>query len=190
MSERVAFDAKKLMDRAPSAPGPAEWFAGTGWLMVGIVAVASTRNIPFMSPFGPGPGFFPQILGYILAILAGIRLSALVVLWRQAATHARTEADRGPTTRGGSQLSATGGLFRFAGLACCILIYSFLLEPIGFLLATTLFCWSNLMFMQRKALPSFAGSVAAAAALQLAFGTFLGVQLPAADLGLLATLGL
>jgi uncharacterized membrane protein YuzA (DUF378 family) len=58
---------------------PKDFWAGAIYLIIGIAAVWIARNYTFGSGARMGPGYFPTILGYILAIfgLASIARSLL-----------------------------------------------------------------------------------------------------------------
>lgn len=165
--------------QAPKVPASAEWMAAAGLVAAGVVAIIDTQDIAFITPFGPGPGFFPQLLGYTLAVLTLIRLLQLVISYKSILTDVSALVS-------GLHIGATRILednsLRFAGLFTFILIYAGILEYLGFLLSNTFYCWCSLLLLRQRLLPSLIGSILAAVVLQLTFGKFLGVQIPSGQI--------
>jgi Tripartite tricarboxylate transporter TctB family len=189
--------------RSPARPNPSEWVAVAGWLALGIVVLVDTSGLAMSTTFGPGPRFFAVVLSLPLLALAAVHLVTLVRRQRAGprrlgdpgtpagrpssvsepdATDSR--ADHGPRPSRRVQ-----GLC-FALLAASLFIYAELLEPLGFLIATALLCWSTLVLLGRGFLRAGVESLVAATLLRWGFSSLLGVQLPRADLDFLHALGL
>jgi len=81
----------------------------------------------------PGPGFFPLVLGVLLAILGAL---LLIKPWVE-----RRKAERSKENRGTDETSAPGFWMnkRAFGVLVSLVIYSVVFERLGFLLSTFLF---------------------------------------------------
>jgi putative tricarboxylic transport membrane protein len=152
-----------------------------GWLAIGLTVVVQSSRLKISTAFGPGPGLFPITLGIVLVVLALVRLvPSLITLMR---------------TRMLPKVMLAGSVprddaLRFVLLAASPFGYAAILELLGFTISTALLGWLVLMIFRARWLPSLAGAVLAALALRIAFGTLLGVQLPASSITLLAGVGL
>lgn len=130
-----------------------------------VAAVESLRLLPYGAVRNPGPAFFPW---WTSLTLAGLSLVLLV----QAV---RGRAER----RGGGER-----WIKVAGLLAALAVYSLLLEPVGYPIAT----FALVLFMLRVTEPApwplaLAGALIAAGGTYLVFAVWLAVPLPA---GLLA----
>lgn len=119
-------------------------------LFAAAAAVESLRLLPFGVVRNPGPAFFPWWTSVTLAVLS-------VVLLVRALT--------GRTERRESQ---HGRWLEVAGLLAALAVYSLVLEPVGYPIAT----FALVLFMLRVTEPA-SWSVALGTALLAAGGTYL-----------------
>jgi putative tricarboxylic transport membrane protein len=169
--------------QAPSAaPVIVERLLDVLWLVVSIVVLVLSSRLGMGSAFGPGPGFFPMLLGGVLLLFAVLRLAPLAV------SIARCRAGPLPGLRlsPGERRDA----LRFVLLTASIFVYAALLETFGFTVMTLLLCWAVLLIFGRRWHWSLLAALVAAVLLRIGFGTLLEVQLPVASLPALAGLGL
>lgn len=143
----------------------------------GIVAVfgAVTAFLAFRLglwvSFGPGPGFFPFIMGLLLVVLAGL----WVLEARRVGYEVAESVDRRRT------IAVIGSL----------LVLALVLELVGFQLTMLIFLLFHLKVLGKQKwittiIVSALGSFGAFAL----FNNVLGVQLPMAEISLLSNLGL
>jgi putative tricarboxylic transport membrane protein len=135
---------------------------------LGVFIVFEARKWEYLTPEGPGPGFFPMWYGL-----------ALVVLALAVAVHAVLK--RGYEGSGAIDWSRVGrALAAWAALTACIV----LLKVLGFLVSFALLTFFVVRVMYRRSLAFAAGSaVTAAAAFYAIFPLALNVALPVGFLG-------
>ncbi len=94
-----------------------DFYAGLVFIFFGLLAVSVARSYPIGTAARMGPGFFPTLLGSILALL-GLVLTARALLWGNA--------------------ESIGGLaFRPLLLVLgAVLAFALLVQPLGLVLAT------------------------------------------------------
>ena len=129
---------------------------------VGAFVVVQALGWDYMTPDGPGAGFFPRWYGIAMVALS---LGLVVRSLRNRAS------DAAPSTPGGHGRA----LACWVALVACILLS----KPIGFFPSFTLLCWSVGTFLfaqrQRTAIPL---ALVTTAAFWLVFDVALGVALP------------
>jgi putative tricarboxylic transport membrane protein len=137
------------------------------YICLGIAALVIWQSsiIPMGSIRQPGPGFLPFWVGVILALLS-------VILWFQAGY-------RKPAAELVRFLSGEGKWPYVAAAGIALLIYAFLLEPLGFIISTFLL----LIFLFRiigkqKWWVGVTGSLLVTFFTHLIFKVALKVQLP------------
>jgi putative tricarboxylic transport membrane protein len=136
---------------------------------LGVFIVSEARKWEYLTPDGPGPGFFPMWYGLALVVLS------LAVAARAVWKRGRDQPDRAlDWSRLGRALIAWGAL------TVCIVS----LKVLGFLLAFALLTFFVVRMMYDRSLAFAAGSaVAAAASFYLIFPLALNVPLPTGFLG-------
>jgi putative tricarboxylic transport membrane protein len=150
----------------------ADRIAGILVLLFSIAVMEGGRRMPPSKTFGPGAGFLPFWLGALLALLSVL---LIVQAWRRSARTGDAPRPLIPSRAALVAVLSTAG-----GLAAYIL----LLEPLGFLLATTLFGGFLLGVVERERWTvALTVSVLNAIALHVVFQRLLGVSLPQNVLG-------
>jgi putative tricarboxylic transport membrane protein len=134
-------------------------------LVIAGIALWQSVKVPMGSIRQPGPGFLPFWVGVILALLS-------VALWFQASF-------RKPAAEPVRFLSGEGKWTYVAAAGIALLIYTFLLEPLGFIISTFLL----LIFLFRvigkqKWWLGVTGSILVTFFTHLIFKVALKVQLP------------
>lgn len=138
-------------------------------IALGIMIVQQARRWVYLTPDGPGPGFFPLWIGYLMIVLAAVvGLRHVYAVWR-----------RQPVERANWKGSARV-LIGWAGLAISIA----LLKPLGFVLSFLLLVFFLVMVIfQRSFVAALSVGVGASLGFWLLFVKLLQVQLPAGPLG-------
>jgi len=140
-------------------------WAGAVVAAIGTVAVYLAWPLEFWSEFGPGPGFFPTLLGAGLTAM-GAAVALAVPLQRTP------------------RLAATAPTRKPLVVAGVMAAYLALLEPLGFPLATAAFLFTVIHWVEgRGAWRALTLAVGITAALHLVFSTLLQTPLP---IGMLA----
>jgi putative tricarboxylic transport membrane protein len=135
---------------------------------LGVFIVFEARKWEYLTPDGPGPGFFPMWYGLALVVLSlGVAARAL--------------ATRGRDGDGAIDWSRVGrALLAWGALTVCIASLKFLGFIVSFALLTFFVVW----FMYGRSVAFAAASaVAAAAAFYVIFPLALNVALPVGFLG-------
>jgi putative tricarboxylic transport membrane protein len=136
---------------------------------LGVFVVSEARKWEYLTPDGPGPGFFPMWYGLAIVVLALAVVARAV--WKRGHDEAQGALD---WSRIGRATAA------WTALTACIV----LLKPLGFLLAFALLTFFVVRVMYGRSLAFAAGSaIAAAAAFYLIFPLALNVMLPVGFLG-------
>ena len=118
----------------------------------------------------PGAGFLPFLCGIALIALGAVWRFQLMVTRRPAEDPAAAEA--APAKSAGSRLKL------FLAFLTTV-VYAFLFERVGFLLATVVFMLGWQLVVERERWPkALIVTVLSAAALYLLFSTLLHVELP------------
>ena len=132
-------------------------------LVFGVVALEEARKLRFGSIARPGPGFFPVVLA------AAFALVCLVLLVKALRA-------RGPEAEAGASL----GWHKIVAAMAALFVYAFLLEPLGFVVATFALLLFFFKALERQRwLTAVAGSLVTAFLTYLVFKVWLHVQLPA-----------
>jgi putative tricarboxylic transport membrane protein len=138
-------------------------------LLLGLLIFWEGRAVPFGSIGAPGPLFFPLVLGIMLVFLG------LVLLVRKP----------DPKEKGGGSAFDWPGILRrllpvFAGLV----VYVYLLEPLGFLIAgIALMTFLFLNVASQKWPTAFLGAFVSIGLAYLLFGVLMKSNLPRGPLG-------
>lgn len=164
---------------SPSTDTSPSWFGVIVAGVIGIVGIAtavSSFSLGLWTRLGPGPGFFPLILGFLLC--------AGGVFWGREQWKGLVEedVDEGEERNGPLRILSIGG---------SIIIAALLLELLGFQITMLLFLVFHLRILHRVR-----WLIAVPVTLLGSFGTFvlfhvlLAVHLPTSSIPFLAGLGL
>ena len=153
--------------RPRSFRGPRAW--GLILLAIAVAVLAGTTAIRSQEGYAAtGPRFAPLLVGVLLLVLSLLFLARTVVRPDiELAERAAREA-------------ATTGFARPAAVVAALVAYAFLMEPLGYVVATALFFVATARILGSRALlrDALAG-VAIGLVMYVAFTQFLGVDLPA-----------
>jgi putative tricarboxylic transport membrane protein len=173
-----------------------EWFGCVAWIAFSTAVLVGSSDLQIMTRFGPGPGFFLRVLGFVLLAIALVQAVTLFIGHRRVAAHpagpspdnlaAILDTDENEETIEADK----AGTIRFFLLAASLFGYALLLEPLGFMVATTLLAWSAMVLLGRRPGRSLVDAVVAIVVAHLLFSSLLGVNLPDASLAPLAALHL
>ena len=143
----------------------AERWAALALTVFGIAAIAGSRSLPIGTITRPGPGFFPLCLAAALTLVAGVLLVSSL----------RGAADPAATGFAG----ARAGVARAAGTLLALLIYAFVLERLGFGLATFVLIVVLFRAVEPQPWPiAIGGAAVTVMAAHVLFRVWLGVRLP------------
>ena len=137
-----------------------DFFSGLALAALGTFVVAEALGWEYLTPDGPGAGFFPRWYG-----MAMIVLSLVLVVRSLRASPVERRSD--PTRM--------RALVCWAALVGCVLLS----KPIGFVASLALLCWfvATMLFAQRQRI-AVPFALAAASAFWLVFVVALDVALP------------
>lgn len=135
-------------------------WVGGALAVIGAISISAALPLEFWSEYGPGPGFFPLVLGTGL-VLMGITIGVVGWLGRQAA-------------------SASASDFRKPLLVAGIMSgYLVLLQIAGFAVATGLFLFTLLHWVEsRHAWYALVLAIGITLAIHIVFVTLLKTSLP------------
>jgi putative tricarboxylic transport membrane protein len=143
----------------------------------GVFLVWEASKLTYYSRLGPGPGFFPLWLGLLLAVLALVWFGQ-VTLRPVAAMEKDFIPDR-------------SGTIRIIAIMLALVLFTALLEPIGYRLSMLLFLLFLLTVLGRQhPLVTVAVSALGSFGVYWVFLYWLAVPLPTASIDLLKNLGL
>lgn len=143
-------------------------WSGLALTALGVYIVVEARNWDYLTPDGPGAGFFPLWYGIVMIVLS----VALVV---SSVTRARSVADTAI-----DWVRARRTLVAWLALVACVA----LLKVFGFVLSYALFTFFTVWAMyQRPPHRAALIAVASSAGFYLIFPTALGVTLPVGVFG-------
>jgi putative tricarboxylic transport membrane protein len=147
------------------------------FLAVSLYVIWEALRLNYYDQLGPGAGFFPFWLGLALSLLS---LGWLSQTWRGLEENA--EANFFPDRQ---------GVIRVATIVAALVLFVFLLHPLGFRLTMLAFLLFMLVVLGRQNLV-VTGVVAVVGSFGVyyAFHNWLGVPLPAAGMDVLRGLGL
>ena len=141
-------------------------FGGLAVLALGIVVIFFARQLPYHSDYGPGPGFLPSWIGYVLAACA------VIVTAQELRAANNKENFFQPKTR-------------MAVKVLGIIVITFLLFPVlGFSVGFGLFIYGAMWLMggHRWVTCGVAG-IATAVSIHFLFGYWLSIPLPTGLVG-------
>jgi hypothetical protein len=144
----------------------ADLIGGVVVLLFGLSVVIFSLQLPYMSEFGPGPGFLPLWLGI------GIAGCAVAVILKVLKKRDRVEAFIKPQTRVGLQM---------LGLIVC----AFLLLPLlGFSVGLALFAATAMRLIGKHGMLACGlTAVGAAIGINVIFGLWLEIPIPTGIVG-------
>jgi putative tricarboxylic transport membrane protein len=139
-----------------------DMWAGFFFAFFGIAVVIGSLGLPLGTPLDPQPGFFPLLAGVFLSGLSIVHL-ARVFLKR----------------KGSSKMQAFGAVWRPAFLIAGLFIYTFILDPVGYVIATIFLSVIILRILESKSWWKLVTiSVAASIGTYVLFDRIMGVTLP------------
>jgi putative tricarboxylic transport membrane protein len=142
-------------------------WSGVALAALGVYIIFQARQWDYLTPEGPGPGFFPLWYGVAMLVLA----AALIVSNLRRRSAGRTTLD---WTRLGRALST------WLALAVSVALF----KPLGFMISFALLTFFIVAVMYRRPVKVAAGVAAASAAgFYLVFRLALDVPLPVGVLG-------
>jgi putative tricarboxylic transport membrane protein len=143
-----------------------DMWAGLFFLFLGIAVVVGSLRMPLGTPLDPQPGFFPLLAGIFLSGLSIVHL-VLAFLKRKKSLNMRS----------------FGTVWRPAFLIVGLFIYTFILDPVGYVIATLFLSVIILRILESKSWWKLSAiSLASSVGSFILFDRILGVTLP---LGLL-----
>jgi len=150
----------------------ADRISGTFWLIFALVTIIESYRLGLGNLLQPGPGFIFFWAGILLGIMS------LVILIKTFIKVGQAEAEK-PTLGG---VSYTKIILVSLG----VFLYALLLEPLGFVIVTTLlFVFILGVVEKKKWLFTIASSILVTVAAYLIFQTWLETQLPKGVFGFL-----
>jgi len=150
----------------------ADRISGTFWLIFALVTIIESYRLGLGNLLQPGPGFIFFWAGILLGIMS------LVILIKTFIKVGQAEAEK-PTLGG---VSYTKIILVSLG----VFLYALLLEPLGFVIVTTLlFVFILGVVEKKKWLFTIASSILVTVAAYLIFQTWLETQLPKGLFGFL-----
>ena len=146
------------------------------FLALGLYTVAESRGMEYSSPLGPGPGYFPFWLGVLMVLLS--------VVWL-------CQVSLGPVELMPTDfLPDRGGVARLLAILLALVLFTWLVDRVGYCLTMFAFSFGLLMGLGRHNLiVSLAISLAGSFVLYYIFRYWLDVQLPPSSVAFLANLG-
>jgi putative tricarboxylic transport membrane protein len=154
-------------------PAPRSFRGPRGWglilLAIAIAVLVATTTIRSQEGYAAtGPRFMPLVVGLLLLVLSLLFL---------ARTFVRPDVEL--AVRAAREAAATEWA-RPAAVVAALLAYAFLMEPLGYVVATTLFFVAVARILGSRALVrDLLAGAAIGLVLYVAFTQFLGVDLPA-----------
>lgn len=131
--------------------------------MCTIVYLIGARSLKFLEEFGPGPGFFPVLLGLTMLCLC----IAYYFLTVKSADSLQPEPFK------------KADLLRPAGIVTVLVVAALVLEYLGFLITVFLLVLALLIIFERyNAVRGIVLALAISAGFYLLFNTWLRVSLP------------
>ena len=141
-------------------------FGGLAVLALGIGVIFFSRQLPYHSDYGPGPGFLPLWIGYVLAACA------VVVTAQELRTVKKKESFFQPRTR-------------MAFTVLLVIAITFLLFPLlGLSVGFGLFIWATMRLMGgHRWVTCGVAAIGTAVSIHFLFGRWLGIPLPTGLVG-------
>jgi len=127
---------------------------------LGLTAIFAAWRLPFWSDFGPGPSFFPFLVGLLLVILGCF-----------------VAAEGSPRRK--RQAAPAANLSRPLQVSAALFGYFAVFEAFGFILATGLFIFTVLRWVEKRgAWQALTVALSVTIAVHILFVTLLSVSLP------------
>jgi putative tricarboxylic transport membrane protein len=143
--------------------------SGVFFFLLGGFSILGSLKYPFWDRYGPGPGFFPLVLGIAFTLLC------VLLLGKTVGVYFRLREDQSRQ----SESSAFVDKGRFAMVLCSFLCFYLLFEPLGFLLTVFIYLFGVLLFLGKRSFKvALSVSVLSSVFVYLAFVYALEVQLP------------
>lgn len=153
------------------------FLAGVALSLVGLFMLVDAINFGRFINGSVGADFFPKIVSAALLVV-GISLACSGLAQVRKGSSATAE---------GSDDQIKSNVLEFLGAIAALVLYIFLLEPLGFIIATIPFCFALILLIspkKKRNYPLFAGvSVGVAIAAYLLFVKVFYVMLPQGILG-------
>ena len=151
-----------------------------GIIILSLIGLREAQGLAFSTPTTAvgGPGTFPVIMLYIMIVLAVcLAISELVKSYKESKNS--TDASQPMTVLSLLSIDTKQSLFRVLALVAAMVAYTFVLIPLGFLIATPLFLIVVLwLFGLKKLIYYPIISIAYPIGLFLLFQRLLGISLP------------
>ncbi len=145
-------------------------------LLVGVIYAVMAWGMPRGHVAYPGPGFFPLMVGAFLILTSAGCLAQALLIRRPAPDTTSPAPDETPAP--GRMVYRTGLLLGF------LMLYAFLLKPLGFPIAIFLFVLAAIrVFGYRRWLPALGITLGLAVLSYFAFVVWLAVPLPMGIVG-------
>jgi len=152
-----------------------------GCIALSLFVIVESLQLEFYTKLGPGPGFFPLILGAIFGFL-GLVWLVQIVLRKKAAPKEGEEEKLFPDK---------GGKMRILMIVVSLLAVAALMEFLGYQISMFLFMFFLVRFQgKRKTYVALLASLVGSVGIFYLFGAALDVQLPASSVPFLARIGL
>jgi hypothetical protein len=144
----------------------ADLIGGVCVLLFGLTVVFFSRQLPYMSEYGPGPGFLPLWLG------VGIATCAIAIILKALKKRDRAETFIKPQTRIGLQMLG-------------LIVVAFLLLPLlGFSIGLALFTATAMRLIGKHGMLACGlTAVGAAIGINVLFGLWLDIPIPTGLVG-------
>lgn len=150
---------------------------GAGFVVVGLYAAREALDMTLFTEIGPGSGFFPFVLGSILAGLSMIWLVGIITKPAEGA--------------GQDFLPNRGGIGRIGAIMVSLFLFALLVDIVGFQLTMFVFLLFLLVVLGRQnPLLTLLISIVGSFGIYYVFKNWLDVQLPASSIEFLSNLGL
>jgi len=153
--------------------------AGFMLMLIGLVLFLSAQTIPRGAAIGAGPGFMPKVMALLLAIVGIIIAFQGYLAARQQVPEAAAKTEDAPVKPGNIKAVVLSLL--------CLLLYTLLMEKIGFIITTMLYVFLQTMIMMPKEKRNYLVigiiSVVTSVAVYLIFTQLFVLMLPAGILG-------
>ena len=139
-----------------------DMWAGLFFLLLGVAVIVGSIRMPLGTPLDPQPGFFPLLAGIFLSVLSVVHL-VLAFLKRKKSL----------------KMQALGAVWRPAFLIAGLFIYTFILDPLGYVIATIFLSVIILRILESKSWWKLSAiSLASSVGTFVLFDRILGVTLP------------
>ena len=139
-----------------------EMWAGLFFLLLGVAVIVGSVRMPLGTPLDPQPGFFPLLAGIFLSVLSVVHL-VLAFLKRKKSL----------------KMQALGAVWRPAFLIAGLFIYTFILDPLGYVIATIFLSVIILRILESRSWWKLSAiSLASSVGTFVLFDRILGVTLP------------